>query len=97
MQGTSVRIHCQSERSTPCLKYLRTYIRSRVCTVLPLARAGLSLHADLADLSPLCGGLFPKEAMHEWKQTKVAPTGALPALYRNSTIGSRASRTIQRP
>jgi hypothetical protein len=37
-----------------------------------------------------------KEAMHEWKQTKVAPTGALSALYRNSTIGSRASRTIQR-
>jgi hypothetical protein len=69
MQGTPARIHRQSERSTPCLIYLRTYIRSRVCTVLPKARAGLSLHADLADLSPLYGGLLQrKQCMNRSKR-----------------------------
>ncbi len=68
MQGTSVRIHCQSERSTPCLIYLRTYIRSRVCTVLPKARAGLSLHVDLPICHPLRGLLQRKQCMNRSKR-----------------------------
>jgi hypothetical protein len=54
---------------TPCLIYLRTYFRSRVCTETSTSEEGLSLHADLADLSPLYGGLFQrKQCMNRSKR-----------------------------